>query len=517
MQREVLDFWRHAERHPDDIALVDEAGLEWPAHRLFAETNRISNGLQALAIGKGSVVATLMPKCGRLVALSLATSQIGALLMTLNPGMSLSEVEYLLADSDASILVLDPTCAREDLQERLDRLALPKIAVGERTGWQPYEEAFGNCAVDPPSARACGALLAYTSGTTGRPKGVLRQWSHRPPELIYFGMIDWFMTMFSVRPRDGVHLCTCPLHYAAPMFFSSYALHMGHKLVLMPTWHPRLALQLIEKHRVTTAFMVPFQFLSLLKLPEQTRESFSTSSLRAVIHGSAPCPVQAKAGMLRWWGDILFESYGATEVGATVASPDDSRKFPGTVGRATLPHEVKILDERGRELPAGQAGAIYMRVTEASDFVYKGDPEKTKNSRHGDFATVGDIGYLNDEGYLFLLDRRTDMIACRGEHIYPAELEGVLATHPLVADCAAFGIPHPEWGEEVRMAIQLAPDVARSAEVDAQILDFLRARLGSTKCPRGLDYLPALPRDAGGKLRRRELRTPYWTEAGRHI
>ncbi len=505
-------FWQHAACHPDDIALVDETGAAWTAKQLLAEANRIANGLRAMDIGRTGVAAALMPKCAQLVALSLATSQIGVYLVTLNPGMSLEQIRHILLDSEARVLVLHPACAREAVLLDLTNVTgLRKILVGAKAGWQSYAQAFGRCADSAPPERAAGALLPYTSGTTGPPRGVLRNWLHKSPEQMYRPLLEWFTKAFGVKPRDsGVHLCTCPLHYAGPLVHASFALHLGHAVVLMSAWHARLALRLIQKYRVTTTFMVPFQFISLLKLPLEQRKGYATDSLQAVVHGSAPCPLETKREMLDWWGDKIFECYGATEVGATVASPSEWRRFPGTVGRAMWPHAVKILDEHCREQPAGRVGTVYMRLSEENDFVYKGDPEKTRQGRSGEFVTVGDVGYVNEHGYLFLLDRKADVITCRGEHIYPAELENVLIAHPLVADCAAFGIPHTDWGEEVRMAVQLVPGSVPSPGLEQEILVFLKSRLGPTKCPRALDYEQCLPRDDGGKLRRRELRQPYW-------
>ena len=508
---DILDFWRHAQQAPDDVALIDEKGRRWTAGELLAEANRIANGLQQMEMGPSEVLAVLMPKSAMLLAAYLAATQIGIHFVVLNPRLTAPELQYILADSAARVLLFHPDAVpRATLLAVLRETSAQCVALGQLEDYPRYEDTFGRCPTSLPTRRAAGSLLTYTSGTTGRPKGVLRVTPATTPELIYRPLIEWFMESFNVAPRaGGVHLCACPLHYTGPLLYASYTLHIGHALVLLPAWHPRLALQLIEQYKATTSFMVPYQFVSLLKLPEETRSRFSQRSLQCVVHGSAPCPMDTKRDMLEWWGDKLFESYGSTEVGGTVATPADWRAHPGTVGRATPPNEVRILDDQGNELAPDRPGNVFMRATAANAFVYKNDPEKTRAGRRGDFVSVGDYGYLNDAGYLFLLDRQTDMINCRGEHIYPAEIEAALASHRQVADCGAFGAPHPEWGQQVRLAVQLVPNTLPSADIGAQILAHLRARLAMGKCPREIDFVASLPRDEGGKLRRHELRSRF--------
>jgi long-chain acyl-CoA synthetase len=509
---EVPNFWQHAERHPEDVALVDERERPWSAGELLAAVNQVSNGLGTMNVEPGSVVATLMPKRAELIVVSLATSQIGLYLLTLNPQQSIGEICHALADSRAQLLIVDPRATSgEVMSEIKGAFEGTIIALGEFGGVQLYEELFARFPRSAPRSRSAGAILTYTSGTTGAPKAVLRQLRQDPPESVYKSQIRWFMDTFAITPRFGVHLCACPLHYSGPLTFASYALHLGHTVALLSAWHPRIALRWIEQHRVTTAFMVPSQFVSLLKLPEEQRMRYSTRSIECVIHGSAPCPEAVKRAMLEWWGPILYECYGSTEVAGVVATPDDWLAFPGTVGRATRPREVRIYDEHGAAVPAGTVGNVFLRALPENEFTYLGDAGRTDACRRGDFVTVGDVGCLNAAGYLFLHGRKGDAINCKGEKVFPAEVEAVLITHPAVLDCAVFGVRQAELGEEVRAAVTLALGVMPSAELTFELLSYLRAQMTPGKCPRAIEYVDRIPRDEAGKLRRREVKGGYGT------
>jgi long-chain acyl-CoA synthetase len=284
----------------------------------------------------------------------------------------------------------------------------------------------------------------------------------------------------------------------------------------MERWDAEDALRRIERHRVTTTHMVPTQFHRLLLLPEETRRRYDVSSLRHVLHAAAPCPAPVKRRMLAWWGPVIYEYYGATEGGGTLATPQEWLAHPGTVGRAWGGGaEVRILDDEGKACPPGTVGTVYLKVLQ--DFDYKGDPEKTRAGRRGDFFTVGDVGHLDAEGYLYLCDRKIDMIISGGVNVYPAEIEAVLFAHPKVGDAAVFGIPDEDWGEQVKAVIEPAPDIAPGPELAAEILDFCRERLAHYKCPRSIDFAAALPRDPNGKLYKRRLRDPYWQGRERRI
>lgn len=507
-QAEPLNFWDHADRHPDDIALIDETARVWRASELHAAANRVANGLHALGVTTGAVVATLLPKRAEMVITPLATSQIGVYLVTLNPQQLVPELQHVLRDSEARVVIVDPAAVRAEDLVRLQETCMARfVSIGACDGCLSYAEAFDSFSPSPPAQRAAGALLHYTSGTTGVPKGVLRPLPPGGPAEIYRPLINWYTSTFGVTPRaGGVHLCACPLHFTGPMLFASYSIHIGHAPALLPTWHPRIALRWIEKYRVTTAFMVPAHLVTLHKLSAGERSRYRLDSLQCIVHGAAPCSPEIKHDLIQWLGPKLYESYGSTEAGGTLATPQEALARPGTVGRALPPHEIRILDSDGNELPAGVPGEVYFRELPFNAFIYKGDPEKTRACHRGDFVTVGDIGYLDSDGYLFLLDRKSDMIKCRGEKIYPAEIEAALITHPAVSDCAVFGAPHPDQGEEVRAVVRLAGGHSPSRELTFSLLAYLRTRVMPTKCPRDIEYVQAIPRDAGGKLRRRELK-----------
>jgi long-chain acyl-CoA synthetase len=295
------------------------------------------------------------------------------------------------------------------------------------------------------------------------------------------------------------------------------SLHLGHAVVVMEKWEPEAMLARIEKYRVTTSHMVPTQFVRLLKLPPEVRARYDVSSTRTMIHAAAPCPPDIKRQMIEWWGNSISEYYAATEGGGTIVSAAEWMKYPGTVGRPWPGADVKIFDDAGNELPPGQQGTVYMLLNQQLNFEYKGDSDKTRSNRLGDYFTVGDIGYLNEEGYLFLCDRKIDMIISGGANIYPAEIENVLILHPAVADCAVFGIPDEDWGEAIKAVVQLKAGEKPGDAMTANIMDFLSARLARMKLPRSIDYMEELPRDPNGKLYKRRLRDPYWSGRDRKV
>jgi long-chain acyl-CoA synthetase len=299
------------------------------------------------------------------------------------------------------------------------------------------------------------------------------------------------------------------------MVFSTTSIHCGHTAVLMDRWTPDATLRLIERHRVTSSHMVPTQFHRLLALPDDVRAAADVSSLTNVIHSAAPCPIEVKRRMLEWWGPVIFEYYAATEGGGTLVTPQEWLERPGTVGRPWPSSEVVIEDDAGSPCPTGTPGTVWMRMMQ--EFRYHRDDEKTLAGQRRGFFTVGDVGYLDEAGYLFLCDRKADMIISGGVNIYPAEIESVLFSHPAVGDCAVFGVPDPEWGEQVKAVIEPAPGFTAGPDLAADILAFCRPRLAGYKCPRSIDFVAELPRDPTGKLAKRKLRDPYWDSQNRAI
>jgi long-chain acyl-CoA synthetase len=363
--------------------------------------------------------------------------------------------------------------------------------------------------------------MHYTSGTTGRPKGVKRGLADIDPDDMA-SLFSMFLMMFGIQAHDdNVHITGSPLYHTAVLLFTGNSLHLGHKVVVMDRWSPEGMLELIDRYRVTTSHMVPTQFHRLLALPQDVRDRYDVSSLRTMVHAAAPCPPEVKRRMIEWWGDSIMEYYAATEGGGTIVTAKEWLDRPGTVGKAWASSEIRIFDDEGKRLGPGEIGTVYMLLAQAA-FEYKGDTVKTEGNRIHDtdgalFFTVGDVGELDEDGYLFLRDRKIDMIISGGVNIYPAEIEGTFLTCPLVGDVAVFGVPNEDWGEEVKAVIEPAAGVAAGPELVEQLRVFADANLASYKRPKSYDFVAEMPRDPSGKLYKRKLRDPYWEGVARSI
>ncbi len=506
-----LGFYHFARNDPTRLALVDPSGREWTRGELLAAVNRLTHGLRAAGLGRGDCVATVVENGAEMIQLYLAAFQSGLYLTPINHHLTAPEVAYILQDSEARIFVgserFPDTCAAAAAEAGLPESQ--RFAIGALPGFRPLAEFSAGKPDSPPEHRVAGQVMNYTSGTTGRPKGVRRALAPLDPDTVAT-LVTGFLAMFDLKPEDdNVHICGSPLYHTAVLFFATASLHSGHSVVLMDKWHPEDMLKLIEQHRVTTSHMVPTQFHRLLGLPDDVRSRYDVSSLRAMVHAAAPCPVDTKHKMLDWWGDSIYEYYAATEGGGTLVTPGEWRRYPGTVGRPFTGADIRILDDDGKNCPVDQPGTVYMKLGDV-DFEYKGDEKKTRENRREGYFTVGDIGYLNDDGYLFLCDRKSDMIISGGVNIYPAEIEAVLLAHPKVADAAAFGIPHADWGEEVKAVIEPVEGVAGAPALAGEILEFCKDRLAKYKTPRSIDFIAEMPRDPNGKLYKRKLRDPFW-------
>jgi long-chain acyl-CoA synthetase len=513
-----LGFWNFAQRDPAVLALVAPGGREWTRGELLAEANRVAHGLRALGLGKGDCVALVMPNCAEFFAINLAVTQIGMYMTPINNHLTGPEIAYIVEDSGAKVFFGSERFA-EPCRIAAEKIAFPAegcFSVGSVPGFRPFAELTSGQPDTLPEDRSVGQVMNYTSGTTGKPKGVRRPLADLPPELV-FTLMTGFLAMFDLQAEDdNVHICGSPLYHTAVLVFASSALHFGHAVVLMDKWTPEEMLQLIDEHRVTHSHMVPTQFHRLLSLPEEVRKKYDVSSLRAMVHAAAPCPVDTKWKMLEWWGDSIYEYYAATEGGGTLCKPQEWKKHPGTVGKAWPSSDVKIFDDEGVELGPDEVGTVYMLLGQAN-FEYKDDAKKTRDDRIGNYFTVGDVGVLNDEGYLFLRDRKSDMIISGGANIYPAEIESEMIQHPKVADVAVFGIPHADWGEEVKAVVELVDGAEQSDETRGEIFEFLEPRLAKMKTPKSIDFIDEMPRDPNGKLYKRKLRDPYWEGRGRAI
>ncbi|MDP1806544.1 MAG: AMP-binding protein, partial [Acidimicrobiales bacterium] len=419
MAAETLGFWSIAEAHPDRVAVVDADGNSTTFQDLWASSNRLSNALRELGLGHGDGLAMVVHNELAFLEAYLAAMQSGLYLTCINYHLTAPEIAYILGDCEAAVFLASArfgeacAAAADEVGLAADR----RLSSGDIDGFRRLSDVAGNQSSEPPPDRRAGQTMLYTSGTTGRPKGVRRPIADLDPDTAA-SLATLLAGLFDIPAGVGTHLVTGPLYHAAPLGFGTGALHLGQTLVLMDRWEPRRTLELIDAHKVTSSHMVPTMFHRLLALPDADRTAFDVSSLGSVIHGAAPCPVEVKRRMLDWWGPVIYEYYGATEGGGAVARPEEWLTKPGTVGRPWPGSTIEILDDDGNLCPPGQPGAVYMSSA-IGEFEYYKDRDKTDaNRRHGMF-TVGDIGYLDDDGWLFLCDRKADMIISGGVNIYP--------------------------------------------------------------------------------------------------
>jgi long-chain acyl-CoA synthetase len=506
-----LGLWNIAASRPDTLAAVSPDGRETTYAELAAMSNRYAHGLRSLGLSSGDSVAVLLPNGVDLLALYFAAMQTGLYFVPVNWHLVGPEVAYIVGDSEARAFVAHERFA-EAARHAAEEVGLPaqsRFSVGAVDGFRVLSELAEGQPDALPGERTAGAPMQYTSGTTGRPKGVRRPLTGAPPEAVA-ERTSLFFSLFGMQPFDGnVHICGSPLYHTAVLVWASTSVQVGHPAVLMDRWAPREMLELIERYRVTQSHMVPTQFHRLLSLPEDERKQYDLSSLRYMVHGAAPCPKEVKRAMIDWWGPVVIDYYAATEGGGALITSEEWLRKPGSVGKAWPGSEIKVFDDDGQELPADEVGTVYMKMA-SSDFSYKGDPEKTRSNRIEDFFTVGDVGYLDADGYLFLCDRKSDMIISGGVNIYPAEIEAELSLHPKVEDVAVFGIPHQDWGEEIKAVVRPAEGVRADEALTQELLDYAAGRLAKFKRPKSVDYVEEMPRDPNGKLYKRKLRDPYW-------
>jgi long-chain acyl-CoA synthetase len=510
-------LWAIAASSPDSPAVIEAGGRTLSYGQLAGLADRYGRGLQELGLRPGSCVATLLPNSAEALAVYFAGLQTGLYVVPVNWHLVAAEIAYILADSEAAAFVASERfgAAAQAAAGQAGLEPGARLAAGQVGGFAPLA-GLGAGGSGRPEPRTLGAPMVYTSGTSGRPKGVRRALTGADPDAVPLAS-RWFFGLFGLAPFDGhVHLCCSPLYHTAVLNFATISLQLGHPVVLMDRFDPQQLLALTEQHRATHTHMVPTQFRRLLALPAAVRERYDLSSLRAVMHGAAPCPREVKERMLTWWGPVITEYYAATEGGGTSITAAEWRDRPGSVGRPWPGSEVRVLDESGADVPAGQPGLVYLRMG-TSTFDYHKDTAKTEAGRARGMFTVGDIGHLDADGYLYLHDRQSDLIISGGVNIYPAEIEAELACHPAVADVAVFGIPHDDWGEEIKAVIEPADGAPPGEELTAALLEFLAGRIAPFKLPRSFDYVAELPRDPNGKLYKRRLRDPYWSARDRAI
>jgi len=487
---------------------------------------RIAAGLARLGVGPGDSVCILMRNDITFVEAAYAAMRLGAYGVPVNWHFKPEEVDYILRDSGTKVLI-----GHADLLHQLDRIIPAGITVlsvptppeilaayaidpdrlmtpafaSDLEGWLAQQRPYDGPQVPQPQN------MIYTSGTTGHPKGVRRE----APTAEQAASAEWMRAMiYGLRPGARA-LLPGPLYHSAPNSFGIRAGRLGGVLVLMPRFDAEEFLHLIEAERIDTTFMVPTMFIRLMKLPEEVRRKYDTASLRHVIHAAAPCPADIKRAMIEWWGPVIYEFYGSTESGAvTFATSEDALKKPGTVGRISPGAELRFVGDDGRILPRGEIGEIYSRIPGNPDFTYHNKPEKRAEIECDGFITSGDVGYIDPDGYVFLCDRKRDMVISGGVNIYPAEIEAVLHAVSGVHDCAVFGIPDAEFGEALMAVVEPQAGVALDT---GAIRARLKGLLADYKVPKHIEIRQGLPREDSGTIFKRRLRDPYWAQAGRRI
>ncbi len=480
---------------------------------LDEQSNRLARLLRAAGLRPGDHIAFMLENHPLFLVVAWAAHRSGLCYTPISPRLRHGELAYIVNDCGARVFIGSARLAEvaTSITARTPRVELRLMIDGTAPGFASYEEAVAAHPPLPVEDEQQGRDMLYSSGTTGRPKGVLPPAPAAPVPLTEPSTLMLLArSLFDASP-DAVYLSPAPLYHAAPLRFCLSFLRLGATVVVMERFDPEQALAAIERHRVTHGQWVPTMFIKMLKLPARTRAAYDLSSQRFAIHASAPCPVAVKEQMIDWWGPILHEYYAGTEGnGLVYIGPHDWLRHKGAVGRDTG-GVIRVCDERGEELPRGEHGLVYFAGGPA--FEYHGDPDRTRESRDPQgrgWTTLGDIGYLDDEGYLFLTDRRAHTIISGGVNIYPREAEDVLAMHPKVADVAVLGVPDEEMGESVKAVVEPVSMAEAGPHLEAELIAYCRARLAHYKCPRSVDFRPELPRHPTGKLHKHLLRKEYW-------
>jgi long-chain acyl-CoA synthetase len=496
-----------------------------PREQVLRAGRQAAAGFEQIGVREGDIVALLLRNDFAFFEVQQAAAAVGAYAVPINWHGKADEILYVLNDARPKVLVAHADLLapiRGDIPAGTQVIVVPTPPeVRQRYGiaqpqaepmagetvWGDWVQRFEPLTAPPKRMRAS---MIYTSGTTGRPKAVKRDPATPEQTQAY---VELFASVYGIRP--GVRaLVTGPLYHASPNAYGRHALTTADVLVLQSKFDPEETLALIEKHRIQNAVMVPTMFVRLLKLPAEVRNRYDMRSLEWVTHTGAPCPREVKQELMDWWGPVVYETYGGTEVGtATIATPRDWLEHPGCVGVPTPGTTMALYDEHGRRVPEGEIGEIYARVPAYADFTYLNHEDKRRSIERDGLISLGDVGYMED-GRLYLCDRRSDMVISGGTNIYPAEIEMVLTQYPGVKDCAVFGIPDDDFGESLAAAVEPMP----GAQLDVQAIQaWLGQRLARYKVPRRIDFHASLPREDSGKIFKRRLRDAFWQQAGRNI
>jgi len=500
----------HAKKNPDKPAYIMASTGEAVTYRqLDDQSNRIAQLFRAAGLKRGDHIAFFLENNPRFFEICWGAQRSGLIYTAISSRLTAAEVDYIVSDCGARLFITS-----KHLAERAAELAPLMKGVAERfmldgtiAGYQSWEEAVARQPATRIADETMGNDMLYSSGTTGRPKGVLPVVEPQP--------IDADNPLFQITRKlygmseDTIYLSPAPLYHAAPLRFNMTVMKLGGTSVIMEHFDAEEFLRLVPKYKITHTQLVPTMFVRFLKLPDEVRLRHDMSSLRCTIHAAAPCPIPIKEKMIEWWGPIVWEYYGGTEGnGLTMCNATDWLAHKGTVGRAVL-GTVKICDEAGNELPRGEAGTIYF--ADGRPFAYHNDPKKTAETKNAQgWTTLGDVGYVDADDFLHLTDRKAFMIISGGVNIYPQEAENLLVTHPKVMDCAVFGVPNPDFGEEVKAVVQPRDMAEAGPALAEELIAFCKHSLSAIKCPRSIDFEPELPRHPTGKLYKRLLRDRYW-------
>jgi acyl-CoA synthetase (AMP-forming)/AMP-acid ligase II len=513
----------HLETHADKPAVImGGSGFTQTFAELDAAANRLSRLLRAAGLEPGDHIAICMENHDRYLEVVWGCHYAGLVYTCASSRLQSSELEYIIDDCGARAFITSRHKAEQaaEIVPTTPAVELRLMLDGTIEGYQSYESAVAEHPPEPlDEDRVAGTDMLYSSGTTGRPKGITRPFTREPLETTGGPVVGLQQLLFGVDDTKR-YLSPAPFYHAAPLRFCLATQALGSTVVAMEHFDAEDYLRLVEEHRITHSQVVPTMFVRMLKLPEETRAKYDVSSLECVIHAAAPCPVPVKRQMIEWFGPVIHEYYAGTEGnGFVYCNSDMWLAHEGTVGTA-INCTLHIVGEDGEEVPQGESGTVYFE-SENADFEYHNDPEKTASSRHPKgWSTLGDVGYLDGDGFLYLTDRKAYMIISGGVNIYPQEAENVLVTHPKVTDVAVFGVPNDEFGEEVKAVVQPAQmpaDEAAAQALAGELIQYCRSQLADVKCPRSIDFRPELPRHPTGKLYKRLLKDEYWQTAGRSI
>jgi len=506
----------HAAATPDKLAVVTDAGETRTYAQLNARTNRVASVLQRLGMQRGDRSVQMAYNSVHGPEIGHALRKLFCVSTPMNYRLRGAEIAYLLNDSGARVVFAGPEfvphieAARPLVEDAERRTFIAVVGDDEPPpGWESFERLLADASEEEPESQSeiTGPTMIYTAGTTGNPKGAYRPKGADP------AVIFQWIEVFGLR-GDDVHLLAGPGYHSAPGAFAGLQQILGATLVVMRHFDPVEALRLIEKHRVTTTFMAPILVKRIVDLPDEIKRRYDVSSMRALLVGAAPFPGDVKRRATELFGDSVYEFYGATETGiVTVVRPEDLLRKPESCGQPLAGVEVRLVDEAGNDVGVGQPGELWARSA-AIFGEYLNKPDATQNNFHDGFFTVGDVAYRDEEGFIFICDRKVDMIISGGVNIYPAEIEAVLHQHPDVEDCAVVGVPDPEWGEAIKAVVKRRQG---SSLGEQEAIQFVGERIADYKRPRSVDFVEELPRDVAGKLLKRLIRDRYWEAAGRRI